>query len=33
MKERLKRIRNKLGEADCIKTIKGIGYQIPGGKD
>lgn len=29
----IKRIRNKLGEADCIKTIKGIGYQIPGGKD
>lgn len=28
----IKRIRNKLGEADCIKTIKGIGYQIPGGK-
>lgn len=29
----IKRIRNKLGFADCIKTIKGIGYQIPGGQD
>lgn len=28
----IKRIRNKLEEADCIKTIKGIGYQIPGGQ-
>lgn len=27
----IKRIRTKLGEADCIKTIKGIGYQIQGG--
>ena len=26
----IKRIRNKLGFTDCIKTIKGIGYQIPG---
>ena len=29
----IKRIRNKLREADYIKTIKGIGYQIPGGQD
>ena len=29
----IKRIRNKLGFTDCIKTIKGIGYQIPGGQD
>lgn len=27
----IKRIRAKLGEADCIKTIKGIGYQVQGG--
>ena len=29
----VKRIRDKLGKSDVIKTIKGIGYQIPGGKD
>lgn len=27
----IKRIRDKLGEADYIKTIKGIGYQVQGG--
>lgn len=27
----IKRIRGKLGEADYIKTIKGIGYQVQGG--
>ena len=28
----IKRIRSKLGSADCIKTIKGIGYQVQGGQ-
>ena len=28
----IKRIRDKLGEADYIKTIKGIGYQVQGGQ-
>ena len=28
----IKRIRAKLGNADCIKTIKGIGYQVQGGQ-
>ncbi len=27
----IKRIRDKLEEADYIKTIKGIGYQVQGG--
>ena len=28
----IKRIRTKLGKMDCIKTIKGIGYQVQGGQ-
>ena len=28
----IKRIRTKLGKMDCIKTIKGIGYQEQGGQ-
>ena len=28
----IKRIRLKLGSVDCIKTIKGIGYQVQGGQ-